>query len=111
MKITRTGKTIHVGDVSIGPGTARALADLIRRKTGIKVHGLTWPLLLQSDGTKYGKTAGGETIWLSPDHMSPYRFYQAWMQTEDGEIRKLLLQLTFLDLDQVDEVVADHDDA
>ena len=92
------------GNIALG-------VDLIRRKTGSKVHGLTWPLLLQSDGTKYGKTAGGETIWLSPDHMSPYRFYQAWMQTEDGEIRKLLLQLTFLDLDQVDEVVADHDDA
>ena len=50
-------------------------------------------------------------MWLSADHLSPYRFYQGWMQVDDAEVRKLLLQLTFLDLDQVDEVVADHEDA
>jgi tyrosyl-tRNA synthetase len=92
------------GNISLG-------VDLIRRRTGDRVHGLTWPLLLKADGTKYGKTAGGETIWLSAEHLSPYRFYQAWMQVEDAEVRKLLLQLTFLDLDQVDEVVADHEQA
>jgi len=92
------------GNISLG-------IDLIRRKVGAKVHGLTWPLLLKRDGTKYGKTAGGETIWLSAEHLSPYRFYQAWLQSEDAEIRKLLLQLTFLDLDEIDEVVADHEAA
>jgi tyrosyl-tRNA synthetase len=92
------------GNISLG-------IDLIRRKTGAKVHGLTWPLLLQRDGTKYGKTAGGDTIWLGAEHMSPYRFYQAWMQTEDAEVRKLLLQLTFLTLDEIDEVAADHGEA
>jgi tyrosyl-tRNA synthetase len=92
------------GNISLG-------VDLIRRKTGHKVHGLTWPLLLKADGTKYGKTAGGETIWLSAEHLSPYRFYQAWMQSDDAEVRKLLLQLTFLDLDAIDEVVADHESA
>ncbi|MCP5035681.1 MAG: tyrosine--tRNA ligase [Actinomycetia bacterium] len=92
------------GNISLG-------IDLIRRKTGNKVHGLTWPLLLKADGTKYGKTAGGETIWLNPDHLSPYRFYQAWMQSDDSEVRKLLLQLTFLDLDTIDEVVDDHESA
>jgi tyrosyl-tRNA synthetase len=92
------------GNISLG-------VDLVRRKLGLKVHGLTWPLLLQKDGTKYGKTAGGETIWLGSEVMSPYRFYQAWMQTDDSELRKLLLQLTFLSLEEVDEVVAAHDAA
>ncbi|MEM8923691.1 MAG: tyrosine--tRNA ligase [Actinomycetota bacterium] len=89
------------GNISLG-------IDLIRRKTGSKVHGLTWPLLLKADGSKYGKTAGGETIWLTASHLSPYRFFQSWMQVDDGEVRKLLLQLTYLSIDEVDEVVAAH---
>ncbi len=92
------------GNISLG-------VDLIRRKTGQKAHALTWPLLLQKDGSKYGKTAGGETIWLTPSHMSPYRFYQAWIQVEDDELRKLLLWLTFLSVDEVDEAVAEHGEA
>ncbi|MEL7156089.1 MAG: tyrosine--tRNA ligase [Actinomycetota bacterium] len=92
------------GNISLG-------IDLIRRKTGAKVHGLTWPLLLKADGTKYGKTAGGETIWLTASHLSPYRFYQAWIQVDDAEVRKLLLQLTFMGLDEIDELVARHEAA
>ncbi len=92
------------GNISLG-------IDLIRRKTGGRAHGLTWPLLLQRDGAKYGKTAGGETIWLGAEHMSPYRFYQAWMQTDDQELRKLLLQLTMLAVTEIDQVVADHEQA
>lgn len=90
------------GNISLG-------VDLIRRRTSEKAHALTWPLLLQKDGTKYGKTAGGDTIWLSPELMSPYRFYQSWMQSEDDELRKLLLWLTFLSVDEVENVVVDHD--
>ena len=92
------------GNISLG-------VDLIRRRTGNKAHALTWPLLLQKDGTKYGKTAGGDTIWLTPDRMSPYRFYQAWMQVDDADVRKLLLQLTFLSVAEVDEAVASHNEA
>ena len=90
------------GNISLG-------VDLIRRKTTGKAHALTWPLLLQKDGTKYGKTAGGETIWLGAEMMSPYRFYQAWIQTEDHDLRKLLLQLTFLSVDEIDEAVGEHE--
>ena len=92
------------GNIALG-------VDLIRRRTGQKAHALTWPLLLQKDGSKYGKTAGGETIWLTPDHMSPYRFYQAWIQVEDDELRKLLLWLTFLSIDEVEAAVAEHEQA
>ena len=92
------------GNISLG-------VDLVRRRTSEKAHALTWPLLLQKDGSKYGKTAGGETIWLSPELMSPYRFYQAWIQAEDDEVRKLLLWLTFLTVEQIDEAVAEHSQA
>jgi tyrosyl-tRNA synthetase len=92
------------GNISLG-------VDLVRRRTGEKAHALTWPLLLQKDGTKYGKTAGGDTIWLSPDLMSPYRFYQAWIQVEDDELHKLLLWLTFLSIEEIERAVAEHDEA
>jgi len=84
-------------------------ADLIRRKLGQTAHALTWPLLTKPDGQKYGKTAGGDTIWLSRHRMSPYRFYQAWIGVEDAEIAKLLLQLTFLSVEEIDDLVARHD--
>jgi tyrosyl-tRNA synthetase len=83
--------------------------DLIRRKLGRSAHALTWPLLTKPDGSKYGKTAGGETIWLSAEKMSPYRFYQAWIGVDDSEVRKLLLQLTFLSPEEVEEVVTQHE--
>ncbi len=92
------------GNISLG-------VDLVRRRTGGKAHALTWPLLVRKDGTKYGKTAGGETLWLDAAMMSPYRFYQTWMQSEDDELRKLLLWLTFLSIDEVDAVVAEHAEA
>ncbi len=83
--------------------------DLIRRKLGKSAHALTWPLLTKPDGSKYGKTAGGETIWLSANKMSPYRFYQSWIGVEDAEVKKLLLQLTFLSVDEVDSLVQAHE--
>ena len=82
--------------------------DLIRRKAGGSGYALTLPLLTKPDGSKYGKTAGGETMWLSPKAMSPYRFYQAWMQTEDVEVRQLLLQLTLLPVEEADQIAAAH---
>tara|TARA_B100000579_G_scaffold217161_2_gene177610 strand:+ start:2583 stop:3851 length:1269 start_codon:yes stop_codon:yes gene_type:complete len=83
--------------------------DLIRRKLGQSAHALTWPLLTKPDGSKYGKTAGGETIWLSPEKMSPYRFYQAWISVDDSEVRKLLLQLTFLSVADIEALVSEHE--
>jgi len=90
------------GNISLG-------VDLVRRVTGSKAYALTWPLLLKRDGTKYGKTAGGETMWLSADMLSPYRFYQGWIQVEDAELRKLLLQLTLMSVEEVENVVAEHE--
>lgn len=85
--------------------------DLIRKRAGGKGLGLTWPLLTRSDGSKYGKTAGGETIWLSGSKFSPYAFYQSWIQVEDAEIEKLLLQLTLLPIPEIQEITVRHAEA
>jgi len=92
-------------------GNIVAGMDLIRKKVGGSAFGLTWPLLTRSDGSKYGKTAGGETIWLSSEKFSPYSFYQSWIQIEDDEIEKLLLQLTLLPVDEIASVMATHSKA
>jgi tyrosyl-tRNA synthetase len=89
------------GNITLG-------VDLIRRRTAGRAHGLVWPLLTQADGTKYGKTASGDTMWLSAERMSPYRFYQGWMQAPDDDIARLLLQLTLLPVDECHAIAADH---
>ncbi len=82
--------------------------DLVRRKAKGAGFALTVPLLTKPDGSKYGKTAGGDTMWLSAQKMSPYRFFQAWMQTEDAEVRKLLLQLTLLPIEECESIAQAH---
>ncbi len=92
------------GNITLG-------TELVRKMLGGAGYALTWPLLTKPDGSKYGKTAGGETLWLSPLLMSPYRFYQAWIQTDDDEVRKLLLQLTLLTISEISEIMAAHAEA
>lgn len=72
--------------------------DLIRKKEGseAEAYGLTIPLMLKSDGTKFGKTAGG-AIWLDPKKTTPYEFYQFWANTDDRDVIKYLKYFTFLD--------------
>ena len=105
----------HEGcDLQIGGsdqwGNITAGVDLVRRRTGQRVHGLTWPLLTKADGTKFGKSAGGN-VWLDPRRTSPYTFYQHWMQVGDADVRRLLLQLTLLSVEEADTVAAAHDEA
>jgi tyrosyl-tRNA synthetase len=68
--------------------------DLIRRVTGDSVHALATPLITKPDGTKYGKTEG-DAVWLSPDLMSPYKFYQFWINRTDNEMPGLLRVFSF----------------
>ncbi len=89
-------------------GNIAAGIDLVRRRGAGPVHGLTWPLLLRADGSKFGKSASGENVWLDPVRTSPYRFFQFWMQTDDADVERLLLQMTLLPLEQVREIVATH---
>jgi tyrosyl-tRNA synthetase len=77
--------------------------DLIRRVTGDTVHALATPLITKPDGTKYGKTEGG-AIWLSPELMSPYAFYQFWLNRTDAEVPGLLRVFTFRGLEEIAEL-------
>jgi tyrosyl-tRNA synthetase len=91
-------------------GNITAGIDLIRRTGGGVAHGLTWPLLLKSDGTKFGKTASG-SVWLDPDKTSQYQFRQFWLQADDDSIVDYLLRFSTRPLDEVHAIVAEHQEA
>ena len=76
---------------------------LIRSVTGASVHALAIPLITKPDGTKYGKTEG-ETVWLSPELMSPYAFYQFWINRTDDEVPGLLRVFTFRTREEIEEL-------
>ncbi|MCD8376893.1 MAG: tyrosine--tRNA ligase [Oscillospiraceae bacterium] len=77
--------------------------ELIRRKLGKDAHAMTITLLTDSHGAKMGKTAGN-AVWLDPDKTSPYDFYQYWRNVGDGDVLKCLRMLTFLPLEQIQEM-------
>ena len=77
--------------------------DLIRRVTGGSVHALAIPLITKPDGTKYGKSEGG-AIWLSSDLMSPYAFYQFWINRTDAEMPGLLRVFSFRSREEIEEL-------
>ena len=77
--------------------------ELIRRKLGEDAHAMTITLLLTSEGKKMGKTASG-AVWLDPNKTSPYDFYQYWRNIEDADVLKCIRMLTFLPLEQIDEM-------
>jgi tyrosyl-tRNA synthetase len=84
--------------------------DLIRRRSGVAVHALCWPLLLAADGTKLGKTTGAR-IWLGSEMTSPYQLFQHFVQTDDRQVRQRLLWLTLLPVAEIDEVLRRHGEA
>ena len=77
--------------------------ELIRRKLGKDAHCMTITLLTDSQGNKMGKTAGN-AVWLDPDKTSPFEFYQYWRNVGDKDVVKCLRMLTFLPLEQIDEM-------
>ena len=77
--------------------------ELIRRKLGKDAHAMTITLLTDSQGHKMGKTAGN-AVWLDPDKTSPYDFYQYWRNVGDSDVLKCIRMLTFLPLEQIDEM-------
>ncbi len=77
--------------------------ELIRRKLGKDAHAMTITLLLNSEGKKMGKTAKG-AVWLDPNKTSPYDFYQYWRNVEDADVMKCIRMLTFLPLEQINEM-------
>lgn len=91
-------------------GNITAGIDLSRRRSGTAVHGITWPLMTRSDGQKFGKTAEG-TLWLDGRRTLPYEFHQYFVNTDDQDVRRLLLQLTLLPVAEVGEVMSGHEAA
>ncbi|GAA0291542.1 tyrosyl-tRNA synthetase [Gracilibacillus halotolerans] len=89
-------------------GNITAGLELIRRTKSndeeeAKAYGITVPLITKSDGTKFGKTAGG-AIWLDPKKTTPYEFYQFWINTDDRDVIKFIKYFTFLSVEEIEEL-------
>jgi len=98
----RHGCTLQLGG-SDQWGNLVSGVDLIRRVTGHAVHALATPLVTRPDGTKYGKSEG-DAVWLSPELMSPYAFYQWWLNRTDAEMPGLLRVFSFLAREEIEEL-------
>ncbi len=88
-------------------GNITAGIELTRKKLGQHVFGLTLPLITNTDGTKFGKTAAG-AIWLDPKRTSVYRFYQFWINTDDRDVLRYLKFFTFLAREEITALEAKH---
>lgn len=101
---TQMGGSDQFGNIVVGK-------DLIDKKSAASgiaagaAHGLTWPLVTKSDGTKFGKTESG-AIWLKADRTSPYAYYQFWLNAADADVVRFLKTFTFLTREQVDALAA-----
>ncbi len=84
--------------------------ELIRRIEGGKGYALTCPLITKSDGSKFGKSEGGN-VWLDAKRTSPYKFYQYWLNTSDEDAEKYIKIFTFLDRETIEALVAEHQEA
>lgn len=84
--------------------------DLIHKKEGndIIVSGITMPLLVKSDGTKFGKSESG-AVWLCPKKTSPFNFFQFWLQVSDEDIKKFFKMLSFKSIEEIDIILADDE--
>ncbi|GAA4313320.1 tyrosine--tRNA ligase [Pontixanthobacter gangjinensis] len=84
--------------------------ELIRRIGNGKGYALTCPLITKADGTKFGKTEGGN-VWLDANRTSPYKFYQYWLNTSDEDAEKYIKIFTFLSKEEIEALVAEHKEA
>ena len=84
-------------------GNITAGIDLVRKLRAQRVHGLVWPLMTTSSGTKFGKTEAG-TIWLDASRTSPFKFYQFWLNTDDSDVVSYLKCFTFLDRPAIEQL-------
>jgi len=88
-------------------GNITSGVELTRKKSGIKVHALTCPLITKADGTKFGKTEEGN-VWLDRDKTSPYKFYQYWLNTSDEDAIKYLKIFSFMNESSVTKMIEEH---
>lgn len=95
----REGVTLQIGG-SDQWGNITAGLELIRKSTGTTAHAMTLPLVTNSDGSKFGKSAGN-AIWLDAARTSPYKFYQYWIGADDRDVSRFLRYFTLLSLDEI----------
>jgi tyrosyl-tRNA synthetase len=96
----RYGCTLQVGG-SDQWSNILAGVDLIRRAEGAQAFALTCPIITDASGQKMGKTAGGLTVWLDPAMMSPYDFFQYWINTDDRDVARYMAIFTFLPMAEI----------
>ncbi|MCG2417988.1 tyrosine--tRNA ligase [Aequorivita sp. F47161] len=84
--------------------------ELLRRMDSTKGYALTCPLITKSDGTKFGKSEGGN-VWLDANKTSPYKFYQYWLNTSDEDAEKYIKVFTFLDKTTIESIIVEHREA
>jgi tyrosyl-tRNA synthetase len=84
--------------------------ELIRRKLSGKAYAITCPLITKADGTKFGKSEGGN-VWLDKQKTSPYSFYQYWLNTSDEDAVRYIKIFTFLNQQQIQEIINAHNEA
>jgi tyrosyl-tRNA synthetase len=89
-------------------GNITAGCELIRRKAQGNAFALTCPLITKADGTKFGKSEGGEKVWLDPAMTSPYKFYQVWLNVTDEEALKYLKVFSVLSQEEIQSIHAAH---
>ncbi len=97
----REGVTLQIGG-SDQWGNITAGLELIRRTTNGDANALTFPLITNADGTKFGKSTGGGSVWLDPARTSPYKFYQFWIGADDRDVSRYLRFFTLLDRDTIE---------
>jgi tyrosyl-tRNA synthetase len=90
-------------------GNITAGIELVGRKHGAEVHGLTVPLLTTATGAKFGKSEDGN-VWLDPAKTSPYKFHQFWLNQDDRDLESLFRTFTFLSRDQIAGLIGEHAD-
>ncbi len=88
-------------------GNITAGMDLIHKARGASVFGLTVPLITTASGQKFGKSEGN-AVWLDADRTSEYQFYQYWMNTEDADVERFLKFFSFMPVEQIQQICADH---
>jgi len=99
------GCTVQIGGQDQW-GNMTSGTELIRKKEGAdtKVFAMTIPLILKPDGTKFGKSESGKSVWLDANKTSPYEFYQFWINLPDSDVIKKMKQFTFLSLDEIAKI-------
>ena len=102
----RHGCSLQIGG-SDQWGNIIAGVRLVRQKLGASVHALTVPLVTAADGTKFGKSTGGGSLWLDPEMTSPYAWYQYFFNTADADVIRYLRWFTFLSADELAELEND----